>query len=266
MQIIQLETRIAAPPERCFLLSLSIDLHMESTAPTRERAIAGVTQGLIGLGETVTWQGRHFGFMLTHETQITRYDRPRYFQDVMVRGMFRTFEHDHHFQSLGDSATLMRDELRLTVPFGPIGWLAESLVLRRYLARFLAQRNMTIKHVAEAPEDVWARFLDSSESEIDRTTALTPPIVCDHPDDVAEVRALSDFRLHIRFFDGTEGTVDMQALIHSPGAGVFAVLADPARFAEAGVQYGAVTWPSGPDLAPDAMYAALREHGIWKLD
>ena len=50
----------------------------------------------------------------------------------------------------------------------------------------------------------------------------------------------------------------MQALIHSPSAGVFATLADPVRFAEAGVEYGAVTWPAGADLAPDAMYAALR--------
>ena len=60
MQLIQLETKIAAPPERCFLLSLNIDLHMESTAPTREVAIAGVTHGIIGPGETVTWRGRHF--------------------------------------------------------------------------------------------------------------------------------------------------------------------------------------------------------------
>jgi hypothetical protein len=103
-------------------------------------------------------------------------------------------------------------------------------------------------------------------SSANPAASLTPPVVCDHPDDVAEVRALSDFRLHVRFFDGTEGTVDMQALIHSPGAGVFAALADPARFTEAGVQCGAVTWPSGPDLAPDAMYAALREHGVWKLE
>ena len=78
-----------------------------------------------------------------------------------------------------------------------------------------------------------------------RAAAPIPPIVCDHADDVAEVRALSDFRLHVRFFDGTEGTVEMGALVHSPNAGVFAALADPARFAEVGVELGAVTWPGG---------------------
>src|ERR1035437_1304386 len=92
----------------------------------------------------------------------------------------------------------------------------------------------------------------------DSTSSLTPPIVCDHPDDVAEVRALSDFHLHVRFFDDTSGTVDMSELIHSRHAGVFAALADPERFAEAHIELGAVTWPGGLDLAPDAMYADLR--------
>jgi hypothetical protein len=100
----------------------------------------------------------------------------------------------------------------------------------------------------------------------DRAPALIPPIVCDHSDDVVSVRAESDFRLKVRFFDGTEGTVEMAAMIHSPNAGVFAALANPARFAEARIELGAVTWPGGPDLAPDAMYAALRQHGVWKLE
>jgi len=74
VQLIELETTIAAPPERCFLLSLSIDLHMDSTARTHERAIAGVTHGIIGPNQTVTWRGRHFGLMLTHTSIIDRYD------------------------------------------------------------------------------------------------------------------------------------------------------------------------------------------------
>lgn len=85
----------------------------------------------------------------------------------------------------------------------------------------------------------------------------------DHPDDVAEVRAQNDFRLHVRFFDGVNGTVEMSDLIHSRDAGVFAVLADPTLFSQARVEYGAVSWPCGLDLAPDAMYAALSQSGSW---
>ena len=94
--------------------------------------------------------------------------------------------------------------------------------------------------------------------------ALIPPIVCDHPDDVAEVFLLDHFSLQVRFFDGTTGTVDMSSLIHSHTAGVFAVLVDPNRFSLPHVELGTVTWPGGLDLAPDAMYTAFRQQGAWK--
>jgi ligand-binding SRPBCC domain-containing protein len=162
MQLIQLETKIAAPPERCFLLSLNIDLHVESTKKTSERAIAGVTHGLIGPGEKVTWQGRHFGLMLTHETLISKYDRPNYFQDVMTRGTFQSFVHDHYFDSMPDDATLMRDELWFAAPLGPLGRLAETLFLRRYLTGFLNERNRTIQRIAEADPGVWLPLIQSS--------------------------------------------------------------------------------------------------------
>lgn len=99
----------------------------------------------------------------------------------------------------------------------------------------------------------------------DRSPSLVPLIVCEHPDDVAEVRVLEGFQLFIRFFDGTEGVVHMSDLIHSSEAGVFGCLADPARFGEAGIEFGAVTWPGGIDLAPDAMYEALSKTGQWVL-
>jgi ligand-binding SRPBCC domain-containing protein len=159
MQILQLDTKIAAPPERCFLLSLSIDLHKESTAQTSERAIAGVTHGLIGLNETVIWQGRHFGLMLTHETLISQYNRPHHFQDIMLRGMFKSFEHDHYFDLLPDGSTLMRDELRFAAPLGLLGRIAEMLVLRGYLAHFLKERNLLIQRVAESPAEGWLPYI-----------------------------------------------------------------------------------------------------------
>ena len=60
MPRIVLHTSIAAPIERCFDLARSIDLHMASTDWSGERAVAGVTSGLIGPGQEVTWRGRHF--------------------------------------------------------------------------------------------------------------------------------------------------------------------------------------------------------------
>ena len=59
MSRIELETPIDAPPERCFDISRSIELHLEAAADRSERAIDGVTSGLLGEGDTVTWEARH---------------------------------------------------------------------------------------------------------------------------------------------------------------------------------------------------------------
>jgi ligand-binding SRPBCC domain-containing protein len=156
-ELIELERRIAAPVERCFLLSLSMDLHLESTAQTGEKAIAGVTHGVIGPGESVTWRGRHFGLMLTHTSVISGYERPGFFEDSMTRGMFRSFAHRHYFTADGDG-TVMRDELRFAAPLGVLGLIAERMVLRQYLRGFLEERNAVIQRVAESA-DGWVRYI-----------------------------------------------------------------------------------------------------------
>jgi hypothetical protein len=82
---------------------------------------------------------------------------------------------------------------------------------------------------------------------------------------VASVHALPGFRLRVHFVDETEGFVDMAGLIHSPNAGVFAVLADAALFNQVFVEHGAVTWDGKLDLAPDTMYAEIKKAGTWVL-
>jgi hypothetical protein len=80
--------------------------------------------------------------------------------------------------------------------------------------------------------------------------------------------ALPDFRLLVTFVDGTSGEVDLQELLRRPrGAGnAFEALRVPEVFAQARVVLGAVEWPGGADLAPDAMYDAIREHGRWVVE
>jgi hypothetical protein len=102
---------------------------------------------------------------------------------------------------------------------------------------------------------------DQSTAIADRPSA----VVCNHPDDVAEVLAQPGYRLHVSFFDGTNGLVDLSALISSPNAGVFSALRDETLFAGVGIVLGAVTWPNGLDLAPDAMHSALSQNPEWRL-
>lgn len=104
-----------------------------------------------------------------------------------------------------------------------------------------------------------------SHPEEDRAAGVIPSISPRMPWRVAAVEAKGGYVLHVRFNDGLEGRVDLRALVHSEDAGVFAVLADERLFSQAHVAHGAVTWPGELDLAPDAMYHAIKSSGTWVL-
>ena len=101
MTRIELVTDIRAPRDRCFDLARDLDLHIRSMTRSGEQAVAGKTSGLIGLGEEVTWRARHFGVVHHHKSRITAFERPSYFRDSMVAGRFKSFEHDHIFETVG---------------------------------------------------------------------------------------------------------------------------------------------------------------------
>lgn len=149
MPVIALETSIRAPREQVFDLARDIDAHIMSTAGTNERAIAGVTSGLINLGETVTWEARHFGIRQQLTVRITRMDRPTSFTDEMVSGAFAMMRHEHRFETQDDAITVMHDHFEFRAPLGPLGRLAEWLFLTRYMRNFLRRRAEVLKQLAE---------------------------------------------------------------------------------------------------------------------
>src|SRR5262249_46737256 len=141
-------------------LARSIDLHLASTGDSDERAVGGVTRGLIGGGQEVTWEARHFGVRQRFTSRITAFAAPRHFQDTMVRGAFRHFAHDHLFDEDGDGATVMTDRLVFAAPFGLVGRVVDRLVLASYLGRFIDARNAVLKRVAETDE--WRQYLQGT--------------------------------------------------------------------------------------------------------
>lgn len=144
-------TESALPRERLFDLARSIDAHLDSQADTGERAVAGVTSGLIGEGQEVTWRARHFGLPLTMTSRVTALDFPRSFTDEQVRGPFKAFRHVHEFEAT-DTGCTMTDRVEFTAPFGPLARIAEKLVLRRYLERLIAARGMYLAGLPDNPQ------------------------------------------------------------------------------------------------------------------
>ena len=156
MAIIHLTNMINAPLERVFDLSRSIDLHVISTQRSNEKAIAGVTTGLIGPGQSVTWQAFHLFRQRKFTSKITAFQRPFYFKDEMQQGDFKKFSHDHFFKVV-DGKTEMNDRIILESPFGIFGKMGTGLFLKKYISKFLIERNETIKEYAET--DKWKIIL-----------------------------------------------------------------------------------------------------------
>jgi ligand-binding SRPBCC domain-containing protein len=156
MAKIFLRTEIIAPIERCFDLSRSIDLHQQSTARTHEKAIAGKTEGLISLGESVTWRAKHFGIWQELTSKITVFHYPHHFTDEMTKGIFKYIYHCHEFAWTGQK-TVMTDVFEFQSPAGFLGKIADTLFLKSYLTKFLLERNQMIKDFAES--DQWKTIL-----------------------------------------------------------------------------------------------------------
>jgi ligand-binding SRPBCC domain-containing protein len=158
MSVIELSTLIRAPRERVFDLARSIDAHQDSTGGTEERAVAGVTRGLIGMNEEVTWEARHFGVRQRLTVRVTAFERPRHFQDIMISGAFRTMAHDHVFEE-NPEGTLMKDRFDFSSPLGIFGKIADGLFLTPYMRRFIIRRNAILKQLAESGD--WKRYVQA---------------------------------------------------------------------------------------------------------
>ena len=152
-------TVIDAPIRRCFDLSRSVEVHLHSNVHCGEQALAvgGITSGLVGMSEQVTWRAKHFGIWQNLTSKTTALKSPTYFQVTMVRGIFRSMQADHLFQSLQSGATEMKDIFSIAAPLPLLGPLAEALFLKRYMLALLRERNAVIKRIAESSE--WKKYL-----------------------------------------------------------------------------------------------------------
>jgi ligand-binding SRPBCC domain-containing protein len=148
MPTILVETSINVPIEICFDAARDISLHCSTASKTQERAVAGVTTGLINLGETVTFEAVHFGVRQRLTSKVVEFDRPHRFVDETVKSAFKSFRHIHEFVPT-EQGTLMRDTLTWVSPLGFLGVIADKIALERYMRAFLVERNNALKVAIE---------------------------------------------------------------------------------------------------------------------
>lgn len=105
-------------------------------------------------------------------------------------------------------------------------------------------------------------------SETNSPSQIEPAIQHVVPWRVVSVSTKSDLRLQVTFVDGTTGEVDLKKFLNDANVRgtVFEPLRDPVAFSKVKVVMGAVQWANGADLAPDAMYDAIKSQGRWVVE
>jgi len=178
MFIVRESIQIHAPIERLFALSTSLSVVRQTLGMTATRTNGSLTSGHVIANSRVVWRGWKFGLPTEHHTLITAFIPPHehlsrvghqnvtaeaFFQDTQERGRFAIFQHDHHFTEFTDPTTRapiteLRDEVRFTLPFGPLGRVAALLLLTPHIRHLCRQRFALLKRLGEG--DGWRPFVD----------------------------------------------------------------------------------------------------------
>ena len=156
MPFIHLTTFVAAPQQRVFDLSRSVDLHRASMKHHEEKIIDGSMSGLMKLSDTVTWTAKHFFKQRRLKIKITQLQKPDFFVDEQQEGDFEMMKHEHYFKPI-ENGTIMIDQFHFETPYGLIGKIINKLYLEKYMTKLLNQRNQVIKDAAES--NLWKQYL-----------------------------------------------------------------------------------------------------------
>ncbi len=83
------------------------------------------------------------GIAIWWMTEITHVEPLKYFVDDQRKGPYKLWHHQHHFKAI-EGGVEMIDLIHYRLPFGILGNLANSLLVRNELKKIFAYRNQKI--------------------------------------------------------------------------------------------------------------------------
>ncbi len=97
----------------------------------------------LAVGSEVVIKNVLFGVSVKWRAQHTLLDAPNSFQDIQLSGPFKTWVHDHIFQSNGVNSSELMDRVRYETKFGLIGRIGLPIVQRKLSAMFAYRHRTT---------------------------------------------------------------------------------------------------------------------------
>ena len=116
------------------------------------------TCGLVTAGDIIRWEGMQLGFPNYHVSLIVpeTWDPPHFFQDRMIAGRFRSFEHDHRLTETAEG-TRLDDEVHFSMKFRWGGSIVGQAIVAPHIRALMRRRFHLLKRLAETKE--WLGYL-----------------------------------------------------------------------------------------------------------
>ena len=130
VQILEREQRLPVTPEHAFAFFADAR-NLEAITPPLLRFRVVTPEPIVMHGGTlIRYRLRVRGVPISWLTEIVEWDPPHRFVDAQRKGPYALWHHTHTFERDGDE-TIMRDVVRYRIGFGPLGALADALLVRR---------------------------------------------------------------------------------------------------------------------------------------
>lgn len=141
VHILERRQRVEVPVDRAFAFYGDAHNLERITPPWLGFEVSTPAPIEMGVGTLIEYRLRLHRVPVRWRTRIEVWDPPRRFVDVQIQGPYSLWEHTHSFEEDGPGATVIRDRVRYSIPFGPLGQLANRLVVRRDLRRIFDYRR-----------------------------------------------------------------------------------------------------------------------------
>lgn len=149
--IVERSVEIAAPVEDVFAFHLDTrNAVLISPTGTRILAVEGTFPVVSGSLVTMRMRQRPSPLAMTWRVRIEAVEPPSRIVDVAERSPFAEWRHEHLFAALDGDRTRMTDRVAYRLPGGPLGRLADRLIVARQLARAFEERHRRTRDLLEA--------------------------------------------------------------------------------------------------------------------
>jgi ligand-binding SRPBCC domain-containing protein len=139
---VELSCTVDAPIAEVFAFHLDTRNAVRISPPSqRVVSVEGTFPLELGSEVRLRTRQRPLPFAQTWRIRIARLEEPTLIEDEMLQGPFALWLHEHRFAELPGDRTRLTDHLTYALPAGPLGRLADRLIVRRLLLGTFRQRH-----------------------------------------------------------------------------------------------------------------------------